>query len=108
MFEMINVVIEDIAFVIILILCLYGLASCLRHTKTIPGADLVVIGLLFYGMSVVFSLGTTGFASGFFENFSRVSILDQHSYLYFLSILPRPALILVIVGLFRMAAAVKE
>jgi hypothetical protein len=108
MIENIAIAIEDIMFVALLLLCLYGLVSCYRHTKTVAGADLLVAGLLFYGISILFALGASGFGASYFENFSRVALLDQHSYMYFLGVVPRLGLILVIVGLFRMAGTVKE
>ena len=108
MTEFMNVVIEDAVFVTTLLLCLYGLVSCYKYMKTVAGADLLIAGLLFYGISILFALGTTGFETSFFENFTRVSVLDQYSYMYFLGVVPRLGLILVIVGLFRMAEGVKE
>ena len=107
MTENIAVAIEDAVFVITLLLCVYGLVSCYRHRKTVAGAETLIAGLMFYGISVLFALGATGFAAGFFENFSRVALLDQYSYMYFLGVLPRLGLILVFVGLFRMAEGVK-
>jgi hypothetical protein len=108
MIENIAIIIEDILFVLFLLLCLYGLISCYRHIKTVPGADLLVAGLLFVGISVLFALGASGFGASFFENFSRVGLLTGRSYMYFLGTVPRLGLILVIVGLFRMAKSVKE
>ncbi|NQU07886.1 MAG: hypothetical protein HQ583_04935, partial [Candidatus Abyssubacteria bacterium] len=91
-------VIENGCFAVIALLCIYGLIACQKHTKTIAGADLLVLGLLFYCTSALFAMGATGFTGSFFDGFTRVVYLNNSSYMYFLSVAMRLGLILVIVG----------
>lgn len=107
MSEGVTLVIENGCFAIIVLLCIYGLIACQKHTKTITGADLLVIGLLFYCTSALFAMGATGFTGSFFDGFTRVGYLNSRSYMYFLSVAMRLGLILVIVGLFRMGRSLK-
>lgn len=100
-------VIENGCFAVIVLLCIYGLFVCRKHTKTIAGADLLVLGLLFYCTSALFAMGAIGFTGSFFDGFTRVIYLNNSSYMYFLSVVMRLGLILVIVGLLRMGRSLK-
>lgn len=100
-------VVENGCFAVIALLCIYGLIACRKHTKTIAGADLLVLGLLLHCTSVLFAMGATGFTGSFFDGFTRVGYLNSSSYMYFLSVVMRLGLILVIVGLLRMGRSLK-
>ncbi len=107
MSEGVALVVENGCFAVIALLCIYGLIACQKHTKTMAGADLLVVGLLFYCISALFALGATGFTGSFFDGFTRVGYLNNSSYMYFLSVAMRLGLILVIVGLFRVGRSLK-
>ncbi len=107
MSDVVTSAVENGLLAVIVLLCIYGLAGCYKHSKTVPGADILVLGILIYGMSTVFAIGATGFTGSFFDNYSRVGPVSSASYMYFISVVARMGLVLLIIALFRVGRGLK-
>jgi hypothetical protein len=103
----ITVIIENASFIAIFLLCLYGIMFCRKHTKTIPGADLLFIGFLLYAVYAVLAWAVSGFTGSFITDWSRCGALDIDSFSHFLAYGLRLGLILVLIGIFRIARSLK-
>jgi hypothetical protein len=99
--------IENASFIAIFLLCLYGAVSVRKHTKTIPGADLLLIGLLLYAAYAVLAWAVSGFTGSFLTDWSRTAVLDGSTFPHFLAYGLRLGLIVVLVGIFRIGRALK-
>ena len=102
MSDMIRIMIENASFVTIFLLCLYGAMSVRAHTKTVPGADLLLIGLLFYAAYAILAWTASGFTGSFITDWSRTAVLDGQTFKHFLAYGLRLGMILVLVGIFRL------
>ncbi len=89
------------------LIVLYALAISYKHSKTIPGADLLFLGLLFYAAYPLAALGAAGFTQSFFDNFCLVGEINSVSYMFFVSYAARLGLILAIIGLFKVGRSLK-
>ncbi len=98
---------ESCLIVVISLLGLYALAISYKHSKTIPGADLLFLGFLLYAAYPLVALATVGFTESFFDNFTLVSAFDSDTYIYFVSYALRLGLILAIIGLFKIGRSLK-
>jgi len=99
--------IEICLIVVILLLGLCALAISYKHYKTIPGADLLFVGLLFYVAYPLAALGAAGFTQSFFDNFYMIGEISSVSYMFFVSYAARLGLILAIIGLFKIGRSLK-
>lgn len=99
--------IENISLVVLFLMCMYGAYVNYKHYKTLPGADLVSVGLLCYGIYGLLAFTGSGFNGSYFRDWSLIGRLDSLSFLYFLSWALRLGLILVIIGLYRIGRSLK-
>ena len=99
--------IENGSFVTILLICCIGAYTSFKHYKTLPGADLMFIGFMLYGLYGLLAFTGPGFTESYFSYFSKIGKLDSSSYVFFVSFTLRLGLILAIVGLFRIARGLK-
>lgn len=99
--------IENALLVALFLLCIYGAYVNYRHSKTLPGADLVFVGLLCYGMYGLLAFTGSGFNGSYFRDWSLVGRLNSATFVYFLSWGLRLGVILVIIGLYRMGRSLK-
>lgn len=103
----VSLIIENASFVAILLLCLLGAYSSFKRYKTMPGADLLFLGFLLYGLYALLAFTGSGFTGSYFDDFSKLGKLSSLTYVYFVSFALRLGLIFVIVGLFRVARGMK-
>jgi len=102
-----SLIIENGSFVAMLLLCLLGAYASFKHYKTLPGADLMFLGFLLYGLYALLAFTGSGFTGSYFDDFSKLGKLNSLTYIYFVSFALRLGLILVLVGLFRVARGLK-
>ncbi len=102
-----SAIIESCLLVAISLPVLYVLAISYKHSKTIPGADLLFLGFLLYAAYPLVALAAVGFTESFFDNFNLVSVFHSDSYIYYVSYALRLGLILAIIGLFRIGRSLK-
>lgn len=102
MSDTIKIVIENASFVAIFLLCLYGAMSVRAHIKTVPGADLLMIGLLLYAAYAMLAWTASGFNGSFITDWSRTAVLDGGTFKHFLAYGLRLGMILALVGIFRL------
>jgi hypothetical protein len=100
-------IIEIASFIAIFLLCLHGAYATFKHSKTVPGADLIFLGLLLYGLYALLAVTGSGFTESYFGNFSAIGTLNSANFMYFLSCVLRLGLILVVIGLLRVARNLK-
>ena len=93
--------IEQISYVVILLLCIYGVAKSYKCYKTIAGADLLLLGFLMYGAYALLAISLAGIGGSFFHDFTMVATLTSKNAMYFLSLVFRLGLVFVMIGLFR-------
>ena len=102
-----SLIIENGSFVAMLVMCLIGAYSSFKHYKTLPGADLMFLGFLLYGVYALLAFTGPGFTGSYFSDFSKLGKLNSLTYLYFVSFALRLGLVLVIIGFFRIARGLK-
>ncbi|MBI4832792.1 MAG: hypothetical protein HY801_14825 [Candidatus Lindowbacteria bacterium] len=102
-----SLVIENGSYVVIFLACAYGAYVNLKQSKTVPGADILAIGFLIYGIYGMLAFAGPGFTGSFFSALAKVGVLDSTTTVYFISYAARLSIILVIIGLFRVARNVK-
>ena len=100
--------IENAVFIAIFLVCMYGVASCYKHTKTLPGADLLLLGFLLYGIYAMLGWAAAGFNGSFMEDYSRTGMVDMVSIRYVLAYVLRLGLVVLLVGIFKMAKGQKS
>jgi hypothetical protein len=100
-------VIENATFIVISLLCLYGVLSVRKYTKTVPGADLLLVGFLLYAIYGVLAWAAAGFTGSFITDWSRTAVLDGDTFPHFLAYGLRLGLIVILVGIFRIARSLK-
>ena len=105
--EILTIVIENASFVIMFLLCACGIAASHKHSKTLPGADLLLIGFLIYAIYAMLGWAAAGFTGSFMTDISRTGNLNSVVFKYFLAYGLRLGLILVLVGIFRVARGLK-
>lgn len=99
--------IEEVAFAIVILICLYGMVMSYRRYKTLPGADLMLLGFLLYGAYALLAIFLPGWGGSYFNNFTLVGNLGKGTQLYFLSLALRLGLIFVLIGLYRIGRGMK-
>ena len=104
----VTTLIENAVFIAIFLLCMYGAASCYRHSKTLPGADLLLLGFVVYGIYGMLGWAAAGFNGSFMEDYSRTGMVDMASIRYVLAVVLRLGLIILLVGIFRVARGHKS
>jgi hypothetical protein len=102
-----SLIIENASYVIIFLACAYGAYINFKQSKTMPGADILSIGFLLYGIYGMLAFAGPGFTGSYFSAFARVGVLDSATVMYFISYALRLCMILIIIGLFRLARNVK-
>jgi len=102
-----SLIVENGAFIAIFIICLIGAYASFKQYKNLPGADLIFLGFLLYGVYSLLAFTGSGFTGSFFDDFSKVGKLNSLNYIYFVSFALRLGLVLVIVGFFRVARGLK-
>ncbi len=107
MSELAALIIENGSFIIMFLFCLFGIYVSSKHYKSVPGADLVLIGFLSYGIYALLAFTGPGFTGSYFMGFTQVSTLSSQTFVYFISFALRLGLILVIVGILRIAGGLK-
>jgi len=100
-------IIENGSFILMFLFCLFGVYMSSKYYKSVPGADLVLIGFLCYGIYALLAFTGPGFTGSYFNDFSRVSTLSSQTFVYFISFALRLGLILVIIGILRIARGLK-
>ena len=93
--------VEQISYVLILLLCVYGVAKSYKCYKTTAGADLLLLGFLMYGAYTVLAILLPGIGGSFFHDFTMVATLSSQTAMYFLSLVFRLGLVFVMIGLLR-------
>ncbi len=99
--------IENGLLVVLFLVCVYGAYVNYKHSKTVPGANLVFVGLLCFGIYGLLAFTCSGFNGSYFRDWSLVGRLNSGNFAYFLSWGLRLGLILVIIGLFRIGRSLK-
>ena len=102
-----NVIIENASFITIFLLCLYGVLLVRAHTKTVPGADLLLVGLLLYAGYALLSWSSPGFTGSFITDWTRIPALSGGSLLHFIAQALRFGLILIVIGVFKVGVGLK-
>lgn len=102
-----TIVIENASFVAIFLVCIYGVAASQKHRSTLPGADLLLIGFLLYAMYGLLGWAAAGFNGSFITDYSRTAALGSVTAKYFITMTLRLGLILILVGIFRVAKGQK-
>lgn len=100
-------IIENGSFIAMFLFCLFGIYVSSKYYKSVPGADLVLIGFLSYGIYALLAFTGPGFTGSYFMSFTQVSKLSSQTFVYFISFALRLGLILVIVGILRIARGLK-
>ena len=103
----IMIILENASFVVIFLLCIFGISACYKHNKTLPGADLLLIGFLLYAMYGMLAWAVSGFNGSFITDWSRTAVLDGKTFAHFLAYGLRLGLILVLMGIFRIGRDLK-
>ncbi len=105
----VTTLIENAAFIAIFLLCMYGAASCNKHSKTLPGADLLVLGFVIYGIYGMLGWAAAGFTGSFMEDYSRTTVVtDTASLRFIIACVLRLGLIILLIGLFKVARGHKS
>ncbi len=99
--------IEIASFMAIFLLCLYGAYASFKHSKTVPGVDLIFLGFLIYGLYALLAVTGGGFTESFFLIFSGIGTPNSSNFMYFLSCILRLGLIVVVIGLLRVGRNLK-
>jgi hypothetical protein len=94
--------IEQISYVVILLLCIYGVAKSYKQYKTRVGGDLLLLGFLMYGAYALLAISLSGIGGSYFHDLTMVGMLNSKNVMYFLSLIFRLGLVFMIIGLFRM------
>lgn len=102
-----TIVIENASFIAVFLFCLCGIAACYKHSKTLPGADLLLIGFLIYAIYSLLGWAVPGFNGSFITDWSRIGMLSSASFKHFLAYGLRLGLILIIIGIFKVARGLK-
>jgi hypothetical protein len=100
-------IIENGMFLLTLLVCLYATIACLKFQKTVPGADLMAIGFMLYGIYALLAIVAPGFNGSFFEDFIFVAKLQRGTEMYFVALALRLGLILIVAGMFRVGRGLK-
>ena len=107
MSDTITVLIENASFIAIFLLCLYGVVSVRKHNKTVPGADLLLIGFLLYASYGMLCWTAPGFNGSFIADWSRTATLNGGTLMHFIAQALRLGLILIVVGMFKIGSGLK-
>ena len=106
--DTLNIIVENASFILIAITCIYGAVSLRAHSKTVPGADLLLIGFLLYAGHGLLSWAAPGFTGSFIVDWSRTAVLNGDSILHFIAQALRLGLILIVVGAFKVGSGLKS
>ncbi len=101
------VIIQNASFVAVFLLCLYGVMSVRAHAKTVPGADLLLIGFLLYAGYGMLCWSLPGFTGSFIADWSRTAVLDGGTLMHFIAHALRLGMILILVGVFKVGRSLK-
>jgi len=93
--------IEQVSYAVILLLCIYGMAKSYKSYKTIPGADLLLLGFMMYGAYALLAISLVGIGGSYFHDLTMVGTLNSKNAMYFLSLIFRLGLVFVIIGILR-------
>lgn len=99
--------IEQIMYVVILLSCLYGVVVSYKSYKTLPGADLLMLGFLVYVAYTALAIALPGLGGSYFHDFTLVGDLSNETTMHFLSLAFRLGLVIVIIGLYRVGRHVQ-
>ncbi len=102
-----SVIIENVLFVAMFLLCAFGAYFNYKQAKTLPGADMVALGLMMYGVYALLAFTGPGFTGSFFRDFAKVGRLNGDNFVYFVSFALRLGLIPIIVGLHKIAKGLR-
>ena len=100
-------IIENVAFIAILVICLVSARASFKHHKTLPGADLMFLGFMLYLIYALLAITIPGFMGSYFYDFGHLGKLNTDTFVYFISCLLRLGLILVLIGLCRIGRNLK-
>jgi hypothetical protein len=103
----ITLIIENGSFIAIFLLCIFGVAASYKHNKTLPGADLLLLGFLLYAIHGVLSWAVSGFTGSFIADWSQTAVLKGATFPHFLAYGLRIGLILILIGIFRIGRNLK-
>lgn len=98
---------ENVLFIAIFFVCLFGAYSNYKQAKTLPGADLVALGFVMYAIYGLLAFTGPGFTGSFFRDFSKVGQLNTDNFVYFLTFVLRLGLVPIIIGLRKIARSLK-
>jgi hypothetical protein len=96
-------ILENVLYIAIFLLCMVGVVMSYKHNKTIPGADLLTLGFLVWGMSGLMAWATAGFNGSYILSYCHIGMIDGISAKFAIAYALRGGLILVIIGIFKMA-----
>ncbi len=105
---MLAALIENASFLTIFSLSLYGVLSVRKHTKTLPGADLLLVGFLFFSGYGMLCWTAPGFNGSFMADWSLTATLNGGTLMHFIALALRLGLILVVVGMLKIASGLKN
>ena len=86
---------------------IFGAYASFKHYKSLPGADLMFIGFLLYGFYALLAFTGPGFTESYFSYFSKIGKLNSENYIFFVSFALRLGLVLVVIGLVRVARGLR-
>ena len=107
MSDLAALIIENGSFIAMFLFCLSAIYVSSKYYKSVPGADLVLVGFLFYGIYALLAFTGPGFTGSYFSDFSHTAKLNSQTFVYFISFALRLGLILVLVGILRIARGLK-
>ncbi|GAB4345728.1 MAG: hypothetical protein Kow0099_26310 [Candidatus Abyssubacteria bacterium] len=99
--------IENASYIAIAIICFYGAYLSYKRAENTPGAKLVFIGLVLYGAYAFLAFAVPGFDWSLLDAYTKLARPELSTVGYFVTVLLRLGLVLVIAGLFQMGRSLK-
>jgi len=100
-----SLIIENGAYIAIFALSIATAYAINKQAKGVPGANLLAIGFFMYALYGLLSFTGPGFTGSFFRDFSKVGTLNSQNFIYFLSLIMRFGMVLVIAGIYRLVVS---
>lgn len=104
----ISLIIENGSFIAIFLISIALVYASSRKAKTVPGANLLMAGFLMYAMYGLLAVTGPGFTGSLFRDFSKIGVLVMANFVYFLSWGLRAGMVLIIIGIYRMARSLQS
>ena len=107
MSDLTALIVENGSFIVMFLFCLFSVYLASKHYKTVPGVDLMLLGFLIYGIYALLAFTGPGFTGSYFDGFRGIGKLKSANAVYFISIVLRLGLILVMIGILRLGKNLK-